>query len=53
LQLGITREPVAKPQVLQLAGGEKLRPTEVGFGVTPYESTNCIGIAEDGENEDG
>jgi hypothetical protein len=31
-------EPVAKPPVLQLAGGAKLRPTEVGFGATSYES---------------
>jgi hypothetical protein len=44
-----TTEPVAKPLVLQLAGGAKLRPTEAGFGVTSYESTNYSSIAEDGE----
>jgi hypothetical protein len=43
------KEPVAKPLVLQLAGGAKLRPTEADFGTTPYESTNCRKIAEDGE----
>jgi hypothetical protein len=42
-------EPVAKPLVLQLAGGAKLRPTEAGFGVTSYKSTNCNTIAEDSE----
>jgi hypothetical protein len=41
-------EPVAKPLVLQLAGGVKLLPTEVDFGVTSYESTNYSSIAEDG-----
>jgi hypothetical protein len=46
-------KPVAKPLVLQLARGTKLRPTEVGFGATPYESINCRKLAEDGENEDG
>jgi hypothetical protein len=30
-------EPVAKPPVLQLAGGAKLRPTEAGFSVTSYK----------------
>jgi hypothetical protein len=42
-------EPVAKPLVLQLAGGAKLRPTVAGFGVTSYESINYGSIAEDGE----
>jgi hypothetical protein len=42
-------ESVAKPLVLQLAGGAKLRPTKAGFGVTSYESTNYSSIAEDGE----
>jgi hypothetical protein len=36
---------------LQLAGGVKLRPTKADFGATPYESTNCRKIAEDGEDE--
>jgi hypothetical protein len=42
-------EPVAKPPVLQLAGGTKLRPTEAGFGVISCKSTNCNNIAEDSE----
>jgi hypothetical protein len=49
---GLT-EPVAKPPVLRLAGGAKLRPAGAGFGVTPYESTNYRKLAKDGENEDG
>jgi hypothetical protein len=49
----IPNEPVAKPPVLQLAGGAKLRPAEVGFGVTPHESTNYRKLAEGSENEDG
>jgi hypothetical protein len=44
-----TIEPSAKPPVLRLAGGAKLRPAEVGFGVTHYKLTNCNGIAEDSE----
>jgi hypothetical protein len=47
--LEIANEPVAKPLVLQLAGGAKLRPTEVGFGATPYKTTNCRNLAEDDE----
>jgi hypothetical protein len=42
-------EPVAKPPVLQLAGGAKLRPAEADFGVTPYEPINYSKLAEDGE----
>jgi hypothetical protein len=42
-------KPVAKPPVLQLAGGAKLRPTEAGFGVTSCKSTIYSNIAEDGE----
>jgi hypothetical protein len=40
-------EPVAKPLVLQLAGGAKLRQAGAGFGVPPYESTSYSSIAED------
>jgi hypothetical protein len=38
----LSNEPVAKPLVLQLAGGAKLRPTEAGFGVTSYKPTFTI-----------
>jgi hypothetical protein len=47
----LTIEPVAKPLVLQIAGGVKLRPTKADFGVNSYESTNYSNLAEDGENE--
>jgi hypothetical protein len=33
-----TSEPVAKPPVLQFAGGVKLRPTIAGFDVTSGKS---------------
>jgi hypothetical protein len=49
LEIQVTMERVAKPLVLQLAGGAKLRPTKAGFGVTFYESANYSSIAEDGE----
>jgi hypothetical protein len=45
-------ERVAKPPVLRLAGGAKLRPADVGFSKTHYKLTNCNSIAEGNENED-
>jgi hypothetical protein len=36
--LSRSSEPVAKPQVLQLAEGVKLLPTVAGFGVTSGKS---------------
>jgi hypothetical protein len=41
-------EPVAKPPVLQLAGGAKLRPAKAVFGVTSCKPTIYSNIAEDG-----